>query len=68
MAVPAVDYVGHGVPDFDLVGQAVLYVDILQTLEDCYDWKISDFDFETKRARAVIALEKTLYSVVAWES
>lgn len=66
--MPDVDYVGHGVPDFDYVGQAVLYVDILQTLEDCYDWKILDFDFETKRARAVVVLEKTLYSVVVWES
>lgn len=45
----------------------MLYVDILQTDEDCYDHKILDFDFETKRAMAVVALEKTLYSVVAWE-
>lgn len=45
----------------------MLYVDILQTDEDCYGQKILDFDFETKRAMAVVALEKTLYSVVAWE-
>lgn len=46
----------------------MLYVDILQTDEDCYGQKILDFDFETKRAMAVVALEKTLYSVVGWES
>lgn len=47
--------VGWIVYDVDYIGQAAFSVDILEILEDCYDWKILRFDFQTKTAMAVVA-------------